>query len=205
MKKLFFILTMLPIMLLAQNQKAKSILDQLSEKTKSYTSIEAKFTNTFKSTVTEINESQTGTIFTKNNSYRLEMNGQTIISDGETNWIYLKDENEVNITEIDDDENEINPSKIFTIYESGYKYKFIKEDKESYHINLFPNQNGPFSKIELFINKPKMQISSFIMFDKQGSIYKYTIDSFIVNKEIEDEFFMFQTSNYPNIEVIDLR
>ena len=205
MKKLFFILTMLPIMLLAQNQKAKSILDQLSEKTKSYTSIEAKFTNTFKSTVTEINESQTGTIFTKNNSYRLEMNGQTIISDGETNWIYLKDENEVNITEIDDDENEINPSKIFTIYESGYKYKFIKEDKESYHINLFPNENGPFSKIELFINKPKMQISSFIMFDKQGSIYKYTIDSFIVNKEIEDEFFMFQTSNYPNIEVIDLR
>ena len=205
MKKLFFILTMLPIMLLAQNQKAKSILDQLSEKTKSYTSIEAKFTNTFKSTVTEINESQTGTIFTKNNSYRLEMNGQTIISDGETNWIYLEDENEVNITEIDDDENEINPSKIFTIYESGYKYKFIKEDKESYHINLFPNENGPFSKIELFINKPKMQISSFIMFDKQGSIYKYTIDSFIVNKEIEDEFFMFQTSNYPNIEVIDLR
>ena len=205
MKKLFFILTMLPIMLLAQNQKAKSILDQLSEKTKSYTSIEAKFTNTFKSTVTEINESQTGTIFTKNNSYRLEMNGQTIISDGETNWIYLKDENEVNITEIDDDENEINPSKIFTIYESGYKYKFIKEDKESYHINLFPNENGPFSKIELFINKPKMQISSFIMFDKQGSVYKYTIDSFIVNKEIEDEFFMFQTSNYPNIEVIDLR
>ena len=205
MKNLFFILTMLPIMLLAQNQKAKSILDQLSEKTKSYTSIEAKFTNTFKSTVTEINESQTGTIFTKNNSYRLEMNGQTIISDGETNWIYLEDENEVNITEIDDDENEINPSKIFTIYESGYKYKFIKEDKESYHINLFPNENGPFSKIELFINKPKMQISSFIMFDKQGSIYKYTIDSFIVNKEIEDEFFMFQTSNYPNIEVIDLR
>ena len=43
------------------------------------------------------------------------------------------------------------------------------------------------------------------MFDKQGSIYKYTIDSFIVNKEIEDDFFMFQTSNYPDIDIIDLR
>ena len=205
MKKLFFIFFLFPFIIFAQDQKAKTILDQLSNKTKSYTSIEAKFTNTFSSTVTDLNESQTGTIFIKNNSYRLEMNGQTIISDGETNWIYLEDENEVNITEIDDDENELNPSKIFTIYESGYKYKFIKEDKESYHINLFPNENGPFSKIELFINKPKMQISSFVMFDKQGSIYKYTIDSFIVTKEIEDDFFMFQTSKYPNIDVIDLR
>ena len=205
MKKLFFIFFLFPFIIFAQDQKAKTILDQLSNKTKSYTSIEAKFTNTFSSTVTDLNESQTGTIFIKNNSYRLEMNGQTIISDGETNWIYLEDENEVNITEIDDDENELNPSKIFTIYESGYKYKFIKEDKESYHINLFPNENGPFSKIELFINKPKMHISSFIMFDKQGSIYKYTIDSFIVNKEIEDDFFMFQTSNYPDIDIIDLR
>ena len=205
MKKLTLILLIFPCILIAQDNRAKQILDELSSKTRTYSTIKAKFTNTFNSTVTDLNESQTGTIFIKNNSYRLEMNGQTIISDGETNWIYLKDENEVNITETDDEENELNPSKIFTIYESGYKYKFIKEDKESYHIDLFPNENGPFSKIELFINKPKMQISSFIMFDKQGSIYKYTIDSFSVNKKIEDNFFMFQISNYPNIEVIDLR
>jgi len=205
MKNLFLLLLILPSLLIAQDQKAKSILDQLSKKTKSYTSIEAKFTNTFSSTVTDINEKQSGTLFLKDDSYRLEMEAQTIICDGETNWIYLKDEEEVNITEIDDEENELNPSKIFTIYENGYKYKFVKEDSKNYHIDLFPKESGPFLKVELFINKTKMQISSFTMIDKQGSHYKYHIESFITNKEMSNDFFVFKTADYPNVDVIDLR
>lgn len=205
MKNLFLLLLILPTLLIAQDQKAKSILDQLSKKTKSYTSIEAKFTNTFSSTVTDINEKQSGTLFLKDDSYRLEMEAQTIICDGETNWIYLEDEEEVNITEIDDEENELNPSKIFTIYENGYKYKFVKEDSKNYHIDLFPKESGPFLKVELFINKTKMQISSFTMIDKQGSHYKYHIESFITNKEMSNDFFVFKTADYPNVDVIDLR
>lgn len=205
MKKHFFIFFLLPCIVLAQDQKAKSILDQLSDKTKSYTSIEAKFTNTFYSSVTDINESQSGTLFIKNDLYRIEMKEQTIICDGETNWIYLPDDNEVNITEIENDENVLNPSEIFTLYENGYNYKFINEDNKKYHIDLYPKESGPFSKVELFINKFNMQISSFTIIDKQGSHYKYIIDSFITNQEFNDDFFMFKTSDYPNIEIIDLR
>ena len=205
MKKLIYLMFLFPCVIFAQDQKAKTILDQLSNKTKSYTSIKAKFTNTFSSTVTDINESQSGTLYLKGDAYRLEMEAQTIICDGETNWIYLKDDNEVNITEIDDEENEINPSKIFTIYENGYKYKFVREDGKNYHIDLFPEESGPFTKVELFINKSKMQISSFTMIDKQGSHFKYVIDSFVTNKEMNNDFFMFKTSDYPNVDVIDLR
>ena len=205
MKKLIYFLFLFPCVIFAQDQKAKTILDQLSDKTKSYTSIEAKFTNTFSSTVTDINESQSGTLYLKDNAYRLEMQAQTIICDGETNWIYLPDDEEVNITEIDDEENELNPSKIFTIYENGYKYKFVREDGKNYHIDLFPEESGPFTKVELFINKSKMQISSFTMIDKQGSHFKYVIDSFVTNKEMKNDFFVFKTSDYPNVDVIDLR
>ncbi len=205
MNKLIYFLFLFPCVILAQDQKAESILDQLSDKTKSYTSIEAKFTNTFSSTVTDINESQSGTLYLKDDAYRLEMEGQTIICDGETNWVYLKDDEEVNITEIDDEENEINPSKIFTIYENGYKCKFVREDGKNYQIDLFPIESGPFTKVELFINKSKMQISSFTMIDKQGSYYKYVIDSFVTNKEMNNDFFVFKTTDYPNVDVIDLR
>ncbi|MBL6662722.1 MAG: outer membrane lipoprotein carrier protein LolA [Flavobacteriales bacterium] len=205
MKKLLLILTVFPCIIFAQDQKAKSILDKLSDKTKSYTSIEAKFTNTFTSTVTDISESQSGTLYLKDDSYRLEMESQTIICDGETNWIYLADDDEVNITEVDDEENELNPSKIFTIYENGYKYKFVKEDGKNYHIDLFPKESGPFTKVELFINKSKMQISSFTMIDKQGSHFKYVIDSFVTNKEMNNDFFVFKIADYPNVDVIDLR
>ena len=205
MNKLFLLLLILPSILYAQDPKAKQILDELSDKTKAYTSIEAKFTNTFSSTVTDINESQSGKLYLMDDAYRLEMEGQTIICDGETNWIYLEDEEEVNITERDDEENELNPSKIFTIYEQGYKYKFVKEDQKSYHIDLFPKESGPFSKVELFINKSKMQISSFNMIDKQGSHYKYVIDSFITNQKMEKDFFVFKILDHPDVDVIDLR
>ena len=205
MKKSILILIFFPFFIFAQNNKAKSILDLLSKKTKSFSSIKAEFTNTFSSTITDLNESQSGTIYLKDNSYKLELESQIIISDGETNWIYLIDEEEVNITEIDDEENELNPSKIFTIYEEGYNYKFIKEDSNGYQINLFPKEISPFSKVELFINKNKMQISSFIMIDKQGSHYKYVIDSFETNIELNNDFFIFKTTEYPNIDIIDLR
>ena len=205
MKKSILILIFFPFFIFAQNNKVKIILDELSKKTKWYSSIKARFTNTFSSTITDLNESQSGTIYLKDNSYKLELESQIIISDGETNWIYLIDEEEVNITEIDDEENELNPSKILTIYEDGYNYKFIKEDSNVYQINLFPKEISPFSKVELFINKNKMQISSFIMIDKQGSHYKYVIDSFETNIELNNDFFIFKTTEYPNIDIIDLR
>ena len=205
MKKSILILICYPFFIFSQENKAKSILDLLSKKTKSYSSIKAEFTNTFSNTITDLNESQSGTIYLKENAYKLELESQIIISDGETNWIYLIDEEEVNITEIDDEENELNPSKIFTIYEDGYNYKFINEGSNVYHINLIPIESSPFSKVELFINKHKMQISSFNMIDKQGSNYKYTIDSFETNIEFNNDFFIFNTKEYPDVEVIDLR
>jgi len=205
MKKSILILICYPFFIFSQENKAKSILDLLSKKTKSYSSIKAEFTNTFSNTITDLNESQSGTIYLKENAYKLELESQIIISDGETNWIYLIDEEEVNITEIDDEENELNPSKIFTIYEDGYNYKFINEGSNVYQINLIPKESSPFSKVELFINKHKMQISSFNMIDKQGSNYKYTIDSFETNIEFNNDFFIFNTKEYPEVEVIDLR
>lgn len=205
MKKSILILICYPFFIFSQDNKAKSILDLLSKKTKSYSSIKAEFTNTFSNTITDLNESQSGTIYLKENAYKLELESQIIISDGETNWIYLIDEEEVNITEIDDEENELNPSKIFTIYEDGYNYKFINEGSNVYQINLIPKESSPFSKVELFINKHKMQISSFNMIDKQGSNYKYTIDSFETNIEFNNDFFIFNTKEYPEVEVIDLR
>ena len=81
----------------------------------------------------------------------------------------------------------------------------MKEDGKNYHIDLFPEESGPFTKVELFINKSKMQISSFTMIDKQGSHYKYVIDSFVTNKEMKNDFFVFKAADYPNVDVIDLR
>jgi outer membrane lipoprotein carrier protein len=205
MKKLVLFSIILPILSFGQDQRAKSILDKLSEKTSAYSSIEAHFTNNFSSPVADFNESQSGKIYLQGDAFKLELDAQTIISDGETVWIHLIDEEEVTISEEDEDENEISPTKIFTIYEEGYKYQFVKEDSKNYHINLFPEESGAFTKIELYIDKLKMEISSFVMFDKQGSFYSYIINSLTTNKKFDSSFFQFDVSKYPDVEVVDFR
>jgi len=155
--------------------------------------------------VADFNESQSGKIYLQGDAFKLELDAQTIISDGETVWIHLIDEEEVTISEEDEDENEISPTNIFTIYEEGYKYQFVKEDSKNYHINLFPEESGAFAKIELYIDKLKMEISSFVMFDKQGSFYSYIINSLTTNKKFDSSFFQFDVSKYPDVEVVDFR
>ncbi len=204
MKKIITFLLCLPLLMFCQENKAKSILDNLSKKTESYSTIEAHFNNTFISIDAGVNEQQNGILYIKDNSYRLELESQIIMSDGETNWIYLKDEQEVNITESDEEED-FNPSKIFSIYENDYKFNFIKEESDKYYIELYPKTEGMFSKLELVILKTKMEIYSLTMFDKNNSQYSYIISKFIKNKDLPNGFFQFNELENPDVDVIDLR
>ncbi|MGC6470199.1 MAG: LolA family protein [Flavobacteriales bacterium] len=205
MKQLVLLLFVFPLLTFSQEQKAKNILDKLSDKTSSYSSIEAHFTNHFNNSIAEINETQNGVLYLQGDAFKLDLENQLILSDGETNWIYLKDEEEVNVSDDGTDEGELSPSKIFTLYEEGYKYSYIGEDSQNYEIHLYPIESGAFKRVELFIDKSKMQISSFVMVDKQGSLFSYMINKFITNQKFSDSFFVFDTSKYADVDVIDLR
>ena len=205
-KILTITLCLITSLLYAQDNKSKHILKELSKKTASYSSIEAHFTNTFSNSITSINESQDGILYLQGNSYKIDLANQSIISDGETNWLLLTDDDEVNISEVEeDDEDSMNPSKIFTLYEKGYKSQFIKEEFGKYYIHLFPKLKSSFSRIELVINKREMQIEELNIFDKNSSKYSYIINKFKINKIYKEDFFFFEKEKYPNFEIIDLR
>ena len=139
MKKLIiiFLTTIFNTMLVAQNDLAKKILDQLSLTTKSYKNITIKFNFTFINENQNIKENQKGKLILNNNNFRLEMNDQTIINNGETQWIFLNDLNEVQIMEHDPEDDTMNPNKIFSIYEEDYKYNYIELKSKDEKKNTF--------------------------------------------------------------------
>ena len=204
MRKLLFIFLFVPSFLFSQD-RANEILDKVSQKTASYSNIEAHFTNSIISEIAGINESQKGVLFLQGDLYRLELEDQTIISDGESNWIYLIDEKEVQITEVEDEEESMNPSNMFTIYQEGYKNQFVSETSKNYIIDLIPEERGSFIKIELLISKKEMRIAGFTLFDKNGGSYAYDLQLFKVNQTFEEGFFQFNTSAHPDVDIIDLR
>ena len=209
MKKLIiiFLTTILNTMLVAQNDLAKKILDQLSLTTKSYKNITIKFNFTFINESQNIKENQNGKLILNNNNFRLEMNDQTIINNGETQWIFLNDLNEVQIMEHDPEDDTMNPNKIFSIYEDDYKYNYIElksEDEKKIHlIDLFPKKSNEFIKINIAVNADKNQLERIKIYDKNGGNYTYSITSFITNTNIEP--FIFNINEFPDIEIIDLR
>ena len=193
--------------LFAQDQVAKDVLDRLSTTTKSYKNMTVGFDFIFENKNQNINEKQKGILVLQEEMFRLEMEEQTIINDGESQWIYLADMNEVTIIEHDPEDEMMNLNKLFTIYEEGYKYSYVGAESEKGKrlqiIDLFPEETGAFIKITLAIDAAKNQLHKITIHDKNGGNFTYLVTSFKSNTNLAP--FIFNTVDCPGVEVIDLR
>ena len=204
-KILIIIFSIFQLTSFGQDDKSNEILKQLSANTKSYTFMDVDFDFNFINITQEINENQKGNIKINNNKFRLDLNEQIVISDDSTQWIYLKESNELQIMEFDSEDEMLSPNKLFTIYENGYKNQYIELKDNNHIIDLFPVESNEFKNIQLHINKDKIQLNKIILFDKNGGSFSYMITKFITNTNFDDNLFKFNTEEYPDLEIIDLR
>jgi len=216
MKNIFLTTAVLLIAFVTQAQqdaKAKSILDEVSTKTRAYKSISADFSFSMVNKAMSINEKNDGSIKLKGQKYLVDLPGAgiKIYSDGKTNWNYMKQGNQVTISTIDKDSGELmDPTSLFTIYEKGFTSKFIAEKnvggKPVYQIELFPDKKEyDVSKISIEINKTTMMIQSAQLFGTDGNLYGIVVKKMETNKEFSDADFAFDAKKFPDVEIIDLR
>lgn len=194
----------------AQDEKAQAILDKVSEVYDGFSNLKCNFEMIIELPETEDKETQKGTFYLQGDSYKIDLDGTTIITDTETQWTYLSDVNEVQISEFEPEENGITPSEIFTIYKKDYTYFYNGYEKiagKNYNaIDLTPNdKEQPYFKIRLWINPKTSQIQRAKVFDKNGNRYTYTISDLEADLELSNNFFSFDENSYDDIEIIDLR
>ncbi|MFT6716359.1 MAG: outer membrane lipoprotein carrier protein [Saprospiraceae bacterium] len=178
-----------------KDAKATEILNKVSAKTKAYKTITADFTYSVKSE--DINEKQKGKLQLKGDKYKYSIFGITKISDGKKICTISDADEEVIITNVDfNDADEFSPSEIFTIYQSGYKYRYIKETTlkgKTYHIiELYPEteKNNPYRRITMYINKTEFSIYKINFYHKTSSkVFSISIDKASYNTIIADTVF----------------
>lgn len=192
--------------------KAKSILAEVSKKYRSYDVIKTDFTFTLDNPQAKVKETQVGTLYAKSkvNKYKVVLKAQELISDGRNQWTYSKADKEVQLSEVDNSPNALNPAQIFTIYEKGFKYLYTGDSKVNnrtvHVIDLTPTDGKrSFFKVRLNVDKSTKQISNAIIFDKNGNRYTYTIRTFTPNVKVSESMFAFDAKKYPGVEVVDLR
>jgi outer membrane lipoprotein-sorting protein len=194
-----------------EDKKAKSILDKLSAKTRSYSTIRTEFSYSLVNKDRKINTTQSWKLILKGDKYRLEMGDQLVISDGKTMWKVLKADKEVEVSKPGSGDDALNPKNIFTMYEKGFRHKYIKEEKLGtkvvHTIDLFPinPKEKDYNSIRLFIDKNSLQVVKSEIKGKNGNLYTYDIKKFATNENVEDAVFTYRTSEFPGFELNDLR
>lgn len=214
MKKIFsLLLAALLFVNIAQAQqdpKASKILDAMSQKYAAMKAFKADFAQTMENSSAKVKETMDGNIVVSGDKYRLGVSGQEVISNGKLMWTFLKDANEVTITESDDEAEAMAPSRIFDMYKKGYKYSFAGTetmDGGKYDvIELSPDdRKNPIYKVRLYINQKDKTLKSWEMFRNNGSRYTYTIKNFEANPTLASDAFTFNKAKYKGVNVVDLR
>lgn len=196
-----------------QDPKAKQILDEVSKKTRSFETISAQFVFTMENKEMAINEKNQGSIQLKGQKYRVDLPdiGLKVYSDGQTVWNYMADGNQVTVSNIEDGSNELmDPSTVFTIYEKGFRSKYIGDKNiggKVYHqIELFPDSpEYEVSKVLLSIGKDNKMIHSATLHGTDGNLYGVEVQKFDTGVAMPDSYFSFNPKEYKDLEVIDFR
>lgn len=191
---------------------ARKILENLKKEYDTYKSMEIGFDLTL-DLPDQATEKQKGFVIQNGEKYKLDLDQQSVYCDGNTVWVHLKDNNEVQINDVEETEDEsfLTPQDMLRIYESEDFYyavtnNFAKGGKEFNSIEFKPLQpNSEYTKMRILVNTTDNKISTMEIFSRDGSKYTLEVNSMNINKEFPASLFIFQPSKFPGIHIEDLR
>lgn len=152
-----------------------------------------------------------GQIQMKGNKFTLNTPDLRVWFDGTTQWVYREQSEEVNITTPTDDELEqTNPIVLLNSYQKNYSASYKGESttataKPAYDVVLTPKKKGDVEKVELQIEKASQMPSRIFLQHKNGMYTTIRIGRIQTGQNQPGSFFVFKESDFPDVELIDLR
>jgi len=196
-----------------QDPEAKKILDKFSEKTKSFKAYQATFTIISENHQNGDKSESKGSILIRGDKYKMLINKTEVYFDGKVIFNFSTESNEVSIVKPNKKKEDIfpdNPTKLFNIYTTDYKFHYLgditENGRECYEVDLYPNDiKKKYSIVKLLIDKVKLELVSSKLIMKSGVHYIVNIDSFNSQANASDQDFVFDIKAHKGIEVVDLR
>lgn len=210
MKKfpLFIIAVMSVFVMNAQNaDKAKKLLKEVSTKVKAYDNMVIDFKYNLENLSEKVSQETRGDVSINGNKYVLNLMGTTQMFDGKKIYTIIPEDQEINISNyIEEDDNSITPSKMFTFYEEGYTYKWdITQDikgRKIQYIKLTPiDSKADVKNILLGIDTQTKHIYNLIQTQDNGTKITITVKSFKTNQPLAKNLFTFSESRYKDFYI----
>ena len=198
MKKICFLITAVLLSATTLAQTAKSVLDKAAATVTMKEGVKADF----KMTGSMGNTS--GSIIIKGKMFHATTPLASIWFDGKTQWTYMKDNDEVNISNPTEAQLQaINPYNFINLYKKGYDAT-LNSSGSSHVVHLTASSADRKIK-ELFITVDKKSYQPKQVKMLQGK--KWTIFDItnLKKQSASDAQFRFNAKDFPHAEVIDLR
>jgi outer membrane lipoprotein-sorting protein len=198
MKKICFLITAALLSVATYAQTAKSVLDKAAANITVKSGVQAEF----KMTGSMGNTS--GTIAIKGRKFHATTPQAIVWFDGKTQWTYMKNNDEVNIsTPTEAQLQAINPYNFINLYKNGYTATLNSSGKD-YVVHLTAATKDKKIR-ELFITINKTSYNPTQVKLLQGT--KWTIFDIkgLKKQNLSDSQFRFNAKDFPQAEVIDLR
>lgn len=202
MKKIFLAVLLMGIAWLQavaqQDAKAESILNKMAATYRQAGGISLTFGGT-----------QRGKLLLKGDKFYLESGGIQTWFDGKTQWSYVSQNEEVNVsTPTPEELQSINPYALLTSYKKSFNYRYVgektRQGKRGQEILLTPKASQDVKSITLNVKENGSPVYIAIQLPN-GDKQEFQVSSYQTGVNLPDATFRFNKQKYPKAEIIDLR
>ena len=200
MKKMVFTLMAMVLAVMVQAQDATKILDESAATLKAAGNVKIGFA------IEVEGGSSNGYIKLQGQKFVINMGGAISWFDGKTMWTYVKDNDEVNVTEPTAAEvAKMNPYSFLSFYKNGYTAKMGTGTAKAHEVVLTGVEGSSFQKVVVRVNKSTHYPTSVRMTSTKGVETYIRCNSLQKNQKYKSSTFQFNKKDYPHVDVIDLR
>lgn len=202
MKKIVFVLTFMLGCLSwshIQAQTAKQVLDKCAGAVSSKSGVQADFSM---ESVQYGNAS--GQIFVKGKMFHATTQMATMWFDGKTLWTYMSKNEDVNVTNPSEAQLQVmNPYNFINMYKKGFSYT-MTQSGSAFNVHLTATDaNMRVKEMFITVDKTTYHPTEVKLLQKQKWT-TFTIKN-LKSAKLADSLFRFNSKDFPQAEVIDLR
>ena len=187
----------------AQNN-ADALIRVLVDQIRSHKNVEMAFSYQLSPDGKTLGDSEKGHAWLQGEAYKVEMNEQQTISDGQSIWTYLIDDEEVMISNATEGADNT-PLKLLTSLDKSYAATLAGINAQGIASIELANPNGQYKRVSLKVETKKTALKSMDVYMNDGSKLVITVEEMKFDQNLDDKFFTFDTKKHPKVDVIDMR
>ncbi len=188
---------------------AQDLLARLQDRYRSVVDATVTFSQHVVFGVTQSESAFKGTfIMKKGNKYRIELEDQTVVTDGKSLWSYSRPNNQVIINVSHEDPKVFSPDKVLVNVPENYIAAIVGKELYRKHdttiLKLTPKtKRNAVRWMKIWVDDDGALMRKIQVFDASENTVTYELDEVLLNSGVADSRFEFVPP--PKAEVIDLR